>query len=254
MLELAIGVFWVQFEEFSICDIVKRAIWFVNIRNARKGEKMKTQLVKTRVIIFDFDGVLRSASWEGLLAAYTKIILSKGKDPSRFFTDMETFKNWFDMDWHKNIERIDGGAYVEDTVTNALFHTHYDPYVKLFPWVEQLLAHLSERYYLAILSSSSVHSVRAELGNVARFFNLIVGAETVTELKPHPEGVYYVLNHFEISPENAIIIGDTIHDINAGFSGGIWTGAVPWGLGEWDELLLLGAEFYFEHPSKLFEL
>lgn len=204
-------------------------------------------------IIFDFDGVLRSVSWEGLMAAYEAIILAKGKEPKQFFTNLYTFKLWFDMDWHKNIESIDG-AYVDDSAMNALFHFHYDPHVSLFPWSESLLAHLSVRYRLAILSSSSIHSVRKELGACEHFFEVIVGAEIVKKLKPHPEGVHYILNHFGVAPEHTLIIGDTLHDLYAGIAAGIKTAAVKWGLGEWNDLLDLNADFYFEKPEELFRL
>lgn len=215
---------------------------------------MTAEQVKKKVIIFDFDGVLRSVSWDALLAGYTAIIKAKGKDPEQFFTDLETFRGWWNMDWHKNIERIDGYAYVDDSTMNALFHHHYDPHVKLFLWVEGLLTHLSKKYHLAILSSSSIDSVKEELGDVALFFPIIVGAETVKKLKPHPEGVHHILSHFGVLPENALIIGDTPQDFLAGEAAGIWTGMVGWGLCELDELRLLNAEMYFEHPSELFLL
>jgi HAD superfamily hydrolase (TIGR01509 family) len=205
------------------------------------------------VIIFDFDGVLRSVSWEGLRTAYIEIIKAKGKDPNQFFTDIETFENWFDMDWHKNIARIDG-AYIGDEVINALFHAHYDPHVRLFPWAEALLAHLSKTHHLAVLSSSSIHSVKKELGGIASLFPVIVGAETVSRLKPHPEGVHFILRYFGTVPEHALIIGDTPQDFHAGQAAGIRTGAVKWGLCKWSALLSLGADMYFEHPDELFLL
>lgn len=205
------------------------------------------------VIIFDFDGVLRSVSWEGLRAAYVEIIKAKGKDPNQFFTDIETFQDWFDMDWHRNIVRIDG-AYIDDEAMNILFHAHYDPHVKLFPWVENLLTHLSKTHHLAILSSSSIHSVKKELGDTARFFSIIVGAETITHLKPHPEGVLHILDHFGALSEHALIIGDTPQDFHAGKAAGIRTSAVKWGLCEWITLLSLDADMYFEHPDELFHL
>lgn len=214
---------------------------------------MTAEPVQKKVIIFDFDGVLRSVSWEGLRVAYIEIIKAKGKDPSKFFTDLETFRAWFNMDWHKNIENIDG-VYMDSPTMNALFHARYDSYVKLFPWVEDLLAHLSKKYHLAILSSSSIHSVKEELGDVARFFPLIVGAEMVAHLKPHPEGLLHILKYFGVNKEDVLIIGDTPHDLNAGFATGIWTGAVKWGLAPWDELHSLNAEMYFEDPQELFKL
>lgn len=213
---------------------------------ARQGQK--------KVIIFDFDGVLRSVSQEGLMAGYVAIITAKGKDPNQFFTDLKTFQSWWNTDWHKNMEKIDGGPYVSNPAMDALFHKHYDPYVKLFPWVEDLLAHLSKTYHLAILSSSSILSVREELGDVARFFPLIVGAETVTRLKPHPEGVHHILSHFGVLPENALIIGDTPQDFHAGEAGGIWCGMVGWGLCDLDNLRYLNAEMYFDDPQQLFEI
>lgn len=214
---------------------------------------MIAEQVQKKVIIFDFDGVLRSVSWEGMYVAYIEIIKAKGKDPDDFFRDLKTFQGWFDPDWTKRMESV-GGIYLDRTVTSALFHKHYDSYVQLFPWVEDLLTHLSGKYHLAILSSSSIHSVKEELGDVARFFPLIVGMETVTHLKPHPEGVYHILNHFGVKREQALIIGDTPHDISAGFAAGIWTGAVQWGLAPWDELKSLDAEMYFEDPIELFDL
>jgi phosphoglycolate phosphatase-like HAD superfamily hydrolase len=223
-----------------------------------EGKKMKTLSAspKIDVIILDYDGTIREVSPEGLQVAYEAIIISKGKTPKDFFTDAETFKEWFDMNWHRNIEKIDGCPYVEDPVTNALFHEYYDDYVELFPWTERLLKHLSKKYHPAILSSSSVLSVKKGLGNVARFFdpNLIVGAETVKKLKPHPEGVEYILNYLGVSPEHALIIGDTPSDFHAGVSAGVWTGMVGWGLCELTELRALNAEMYFEHPSELFLL
>ena len=217
---------------------------------------MKKQAKNIDVVIFDFDGTIREISWKGLKVAYEAIIKARGKDSQEFFRDLESFKKWFNLDWHKNIEEITGLPYVESPTWNALFHAHYDPFVTLFHWTDGLLCHLSKQYHLAILSSSSVLSVQKELGEVSRFFdpNLIVGAEKVTRLKPHPEGIHYILNYLGIAPEHALIIGDTHLDFQAGKAAGIWTGLVGWGMLSLDGLKSLDAEMYFEHPSELFLL
>lgn len=190
---------------------------------------------------------------KGFFLAYEAIIKAKGKDPAQFFTDLPTFRAWHEIDWHKNIEKIDG-VYIDNAVINAIFHAYYDPYVGLFSWVRGILAHLSGRYNLAVLSSSSIQSVRTELGDVEQFFDIVIGAEMVTRLKPHPEGVHSILNHFGVAPETALIIGDTHQDYHAGASAGIRTALVQWGLGEWNDLLDLNADFYFEKPEELFRL
>src|SRR3989304_3770101 len=58
------------------------------------------------LIIFDFDGVLRSISWEGIYGAYIEILRFKGKDHKEFFPDLQSFKKWFDSDYKKNLNKI----------------------------------------------------------------------------------------------------------------------------------------------------
>lgn len=58
----------------------------------------------------------------------------------------------------------------------------------------------------------SVLNQRDLLGN----FQFIVGREDVVEWKPDPEGLFKILKKFEISSEQAIFIGDSEWDIEAG--------------------------------------
>jgi HAD superfamily hydrolase (TIGR01549 family) len=201
------------------------------------------------------DGTLRSVSWSGLLVSYEEIIKTKGKNPEDFFTDEESFRSWFDGDWHKNIKKIDG-VFVENPIINQIFHTHYDPHVKLFPWVEEVLEHLSKRYRLAILSSSSTLSVERELGELVKFFDIIVGAESVSRLKPDPEGVLHILKCFDLTPENVIIVGDTPQDYHAGVSAGVGVFLVTWGLSDYAEFVNFRYDglFFLENPREFLDL
>ncbi|MFA5830563.1 MAG: HAD-IA family hydrolase [Candidatus Paceibacterota bacterium] len=208
----------------------------------------------TQLIIFDFDGVLRDASWTHLYEAYGKIIEAAGKDPSLFFADVGSFRKWYDVDWHKNEEKIFGGTYMPNTLFNKIFHANYDPNIKLFPWVPDTLSYLSNKHKLAILSSSTKESVEKELGELSQVFSFITGAEEVTKLKPDPEGVFLTLKETDTKPEEAIMIGDMNVDFMAGKNAGIKTGVVKWGLGDWEELLALGADFLFEQPEELLRL
>jgi len=207
-----------------------------------------------QLIIFDFDGVLRDASWVHLCDAYTKIIEAAGKDSSLFFTDVDSFRKWYNVDWHRNEERIFGGTYVSNTLFNKMFHANYDPNISLFPWVPDTLVYLSRTHKLAILSSSSKTSVEKELGELSRTFSFITGAEEVSKLKPDPEGVFLILKETNTKPEEAIMIGDMNVDFMAGKNAGTKTGVVKWGLGDWEELHALGADFLFENPEDLLRL
>jgi phosphoglycolate phosphatase-like HAD superfamily hydrolase len=210
--------------------------------------------MENKLIIFDFDGVLRAASWEHLCNAYKKIIEAVGKDPALFFTDVVSFRNWYNVDWHRNEEQIFGGTYVSNALFNKMFHANYDPNISLFPWVPDTLAYLSGKHKLAILSSSAKSSVERELGELSQVFSFITGAEEVSKLKPDPEGVFLTLKETNTDIQDAIMIGDMNVDFMAGKNAGIRTGVVKWGLGDWEELHALGADFLFESPDELLKL
>ena len=207
------------------------------------------------LIIFDCDGVLRSISLKGLFEAYVAIISYKGKDYREFFTDIYSFGKWFSHDWHENFRRIGDFSENEFAIAGKIFHAHYDKYVSVFPWVRGILDELSKNHKLALLSSSSVVSVRGSLGESCDFFSLMVGSKEVSELKPHPEGVHLIVDRLAGQRESTIIIGDGEVDILAGKSAGVKTGAVSWGgVTELDDLKKLSPYMIIHTPADLLEL
>ncbi len=52
--------------------------------------------------------------------------------------------------------------------------------------------------------------------NLLGKFQYIVGREDVVEWKPDPEGLFKILKYFNISSEQAIYIGDSEFDMEAG--------------------------------------
>ena len=206
------------------------------------------------LIIFDFDGPLRSVSWDGLFAAYRAIIHYKRGNPEQFFTNVEEFKKWYQVDFRKNLDEIWRIKKEDYPVINKIFHSHYDRRIKLFPWVPDLLSNLSRRHELAVLSSSASGSVKNSLGKLDRFFTVIVGSDDVANIKPDPEGIELILERTEWERSCALIIGDTGADVEAGKRAGIKTGIVGWGLCGWNDLIALDPDYKFKNPGNLFLL
>jgi len=208
-----------------------------------------------KLIIFDFDGVLREITWQDIYDAYIKLAMAMGKDPKSFFTNLVSFQKWYDIDWHNNEMRIMGEeVYQPRPEFNRIFHEHFDPTLKLFPWTETVLKKLSEKYILAILSSSTKESVKKELGELTKYFSHITGAEEVKSLKPSPEGVLLTLSLTKTSSNDALMIGDMNVDFLAGNSVGTKTGLVKWGMGDWEDLVALNPDYLFEKPEDLLSL
>lgn len=211
-------------------------------------------------IIFDCDGVIRSASWEGLHRAYLALCEYEKRDSENFFSNLEGFKKWWDPDWMKNVAALCGSkeaAMRKDIIHSEIFHEVYDPYIHVFHWVERVLTRLTGKHEIALLSSSSMKSLNRSLQEHTQHFSLIVGSENIgaDKLKPNPQGVFYILKKLEWGARDTLIIGDMWVDVQAGRNAGLsYTGVVKWGLGEWDALLALEPEFRFEEPEDLLQL
>jgi phosphoglycolate phosphatase-like HAD superfamily hydrolase len=207
------------------------------------------------LLIFDYDGVLRSISWEGLQKAYLAIAADAGCQNFDFLNDPIKFKTWFNPDWKVNLVNLgitDQGYYPRNII---IFHQVYDPYARIFPWVESIIEELFDRYLLAILSASSKLSIKKNLNITAGYFDFIVGCEEVSKLKPNPEGIFTIKKEFpEVPTESIWIIGDSTVDILAGKAASIKTCAVSWGMDDYQKLAATKPNLLIDKPEDLLTL
>jgi phosphoglycolate phosphatase len=71
---------------------------------------------------------------------------------------------------------------------------------------------------------------------VDAFFAIIAGGDTFPEMKPSPLPLARVIDAFDCSPADAVMVGDSINDIQAGNRAGITTIGCSWGYGSAEEL------------------
>jgi pyrophosphatase PpaX len=64
---------------------------------------------------------------------------------------------------------------------------------------------------------------------LARYMDTIVGCDASTRHKPDPEPVRIALHRLGCAPEDAIFVGDSVHDVLAGNAAGVRTFAALWG-------------------------
>lgn len=55
------------------------------------------------------------------------------------------------------------------------------------------------------------------------YFGVIIGGDDVKNGKPDPEGMFAACDALKVSKDNALYIGDSINDIKAGRSAGMFT-------------------------------
>ena len=73
-------------------------------------------------------------------------------------------------------------------------------------------------------------AVELEELELAGLFPVVIGVDDVQETKPHPEGILMALERIGVQPENALMIGDTVTDIQAAKAAGCWSCLATWGV------------------------
>jgi phosphoglycolate phosphatase len=136
-------------------------------------------------------------------------------------------------------------AGLKDTVMKRFldyYSAHITDNSSLYPYVGEILRKLAGFKKAVISNKREYLSVKLlEKLDILKYFDLVVGSDTAPERKPSPVPVIYALSKLEVKPREAVIIGDSNYDIEAGRKAGIMTVAVTHGYGE--KRYLLGADY-----------
>ena len=113
--------------------------------------------------------------------------------------------------------------------------------LRLYSGVEAVLDGLQGRGVLLSIVTLKTRSFEVEgirggvsaeledLGIAARF-PVVMGFEDVSEPKPHPEGILRALEQLGVAPERALMVGDSVADIQAAKAAGCWSCLATWGV------------------------
>jgi phosphoglycolate phosphatase len=102
-----------------------------------------------------------------------------------------------------------------------------------YPGVRETLERLAG-YKKAVISNKKEGLSRRlldELG-LSHYFDIILGSDSVDERKPSPKPLLHIMGQLMVGPEEAVIVGDSQYDIQAGKAAGVRTIAVTYGYRE----------------------
>ncbi|MBP3511792.1 MAG: HAD-IA family hydrolase [Prevotella sp.] len=127
------------------------------------------------------------------------------------------------------------GRRCEETYTELFNENNIHGAVPLFPHVKETLRELHARGLTLTIASSrgrdSLTDFVTTMG-LSPYISYIVSAWDVTEAKPAPEMVVKTLGHVGCSASEALVVGDTVFDIDMGRNAGTRTCAVTYGNGK----------------------
>lgn len=131
--------------------------------------------------------------------------------------------------------------YLDRYEENALVHT------RLFPGVAEVLARYGD-HPLAVVTNKNHGLTRKILEGLEVWdvFRIVVGGDSLERKKPDPLPIVHVLEQIGVAPERAVMIGDGLHDIEAGQAAGVLTIAVSTGVES-------AASLASQHPDHLID-
>jgi pyrophosphatase PpaX len=109
---------------------------------------------------------------------------------------------------------------------------HHDRLVRLYPGVEETLREFHARGHpMAIVSSKLERGIRKSMDHfgLTPLFDVLVGLESTTNHKPHPEPVLFALGKLGVAAKDAVFVGDSPHDVESGNAAGVRCIACTWG-------------------------
>jgi len=208
-----------------------------------------------RAILFDLDGTLIDSI--ELILASMRYAFDKCQAPApsdaEWLTGVGTPLRTMFEHYATDVESIDRfiAAYREHQFAN------HDRLVRCYDDVPMTVAALKARGHpLAVVTSKTDALARRGLEHVglANYFDTIVGCDSCTRHKPHPEPVLTALNRLGYEPDEALFVGDSVHDIESGNAAGVLTIAALWGPFTRDQLAVAEPGRYLERAGDLLQV
>ncbi len=123
-----------------------------------------------------------------------------------------------------------------------------------FPHVVETLAWLKQQGFTLTIASSRSHQSLSELIHdlgIAEYISYLVGADDVEHAKPLPEPVLKTLDALRFDASQALVVGDMQVDILMGANAGAKTCGVTYGNGTRQELEAAGADVIIDGIDEL---
>lgn len=203
-----------------------------------------------KALLFDFDGTLLDTN-ELILQTFMHVL--EERFPGQY--SPKDCMNFMGPSLKETFEQLTPNE-VEEMIAKyrQWNEAHHDELVKEFDGVIPTLEQLKEQgIRLAIVSTKRNETIEKGLNlmGAKHLFEFWIGTDDVKRVKPDPEPVLLALERLGVSKEDAMMIGDNYHDIQAGKNAGVKTAGVAWSLKGEEFLQQFNPDYMLHHMSDL---
>ncbi len=204
-----------------------------------------------KCIIFDVDGTLTATS--RLIFDSFNHIADRYKQ--RRYSEEEIIKMFGPPEEGALLSIVDENQ-LEEAMAEYLkyYRDHHEQLASLHDGIKEVLEYIkSHGCSLAIFTGKGRATTRISLEQfgIQKYFDYIVTGNDVLNHKPSSEGIFKILDHFSIRPEEALMIGDAVSDIKAAHAAGIRVGVVLWDSYAGDKVRSMQTDYSFRSVKEL---
>jgi len=180
-------------------------------------------------ILFDLDGTLIDT---------IELILSSARHAFEEWPVRPTDDEWVRGIGTPLVQQLRAYAANDDQLALLLAryrryqNEHHDRLTRCYDDVPDVISALADRgHQMAVVTSKASPIAHQSLAFVGldHFFPVVVGYDDTARHKPDPEPVRVALSRLGVSPDDAVFVGDSPHDILAGNGADVMTIAALWG-------------------------
>jgi len=180
-------------------------------------------------ILFDLDGTLIDT---------IELILSSARHAFEEWPVRPTDEEWVRGIGTPLVQQLRAYAANDDQLALLLAryrryqNEHHDRLTRCYDDVPDVISALADRgHQMAVVTSKASPIAHQSLAFVGldHFFPVVVGYDDTARHKPDPEPVRVALSRLGVSPDDAVFVGDSPHDILAGNAADVITIAALWG-------------------------
>lgn len=191
-------------------------------------------LKSLRGVLFDLDGTLVDSAAD-LQATLNRLLSEAGLQS----LSLDQVKAMIGDGVAKLVERAfiaTGGdlSHVEAATQRflALYEGNAAAFTVAYPGVRDTLLHLHDKgFVLAVVTNKPFAATQEilEALDLARFFSVVVGGDSTARRKPHPDPILKALADSGMKADEAIMVGDNYHDVEAAHAAGVKAIIVTYG-------------------------
>jgi phosphoglycolate phosphatase len=185
--------------------------------------------VKYRLLVFDWDGTIIDSA-----ATIVECIREASRELGLDVPERERASHVIGLGLHDAMRMavpgLPAGRYPEFVASYRRHFLARKDSMRLFDGMRALLDQLSKNYLLAIATGKSRRGLDRdlEMQNLGPYFAASRCADE-TNPKPHPAMLTEILEELGVEAENALMIGDTSHDLEMARAAGVDALAVTYG-------------------------